>query len=173
MHLSFSAPHTLKSPLWYQFIQCKWEAVSHAVSLSLVHEELWTRNGVTGTDYRWAHAKASWGSEELGMGQQAVVGMAMNTGQVHRLLDLEPLFRMWQKYLRMRGVSLENWIWLLVLHFPASWLPLLMKSCILCCFFHLRSWGITCPSEPSQRDTPSLLWDPPPQPSAAQEQLLA
>lgn len=32
------------------------------------------------------------------MGGQAVVGMAMNTGQVHRLLDLEPLFRMWQKW---------------------------------------------------------------------------
>lgn len=35
---------------------------------------------------------------ELGTGGQAVVGMAMNAGQVCRLLDLEPLFRMLQKY---------------------------------------------------------------------------
>lgn len=87
----------------------------------MVHEELWAKNGVTGTDYRWAGAKASWGSLEVGHGRTSCWDGHEWTGA--QVAGLGTSFQIEAKVFKsfwVRSVSLENWIWPLVLCFPAS-----------------------------------------------------
>lgn len=152
---------------------------SFTCSLSWLHEELWARNGVTGTDDRWAHvAEASWKSLGIGHGGTSCCwdgheyrAGAQIAGLGTSCLNVAKVRNEWEFGWKMFLWKTGSGTWYCTF-LPPSY-PLLMKSCVSCCFFHLTSWGITCPSEPRQRDAPPLPWDPPHQPSTAQAQLLA